>query len=217
MGVAYVRKVRTASGAVAVQVARKRQGQREIVAHVGSAHTDVELGILLEKARRIADGDQEALELATARKVARVADVADWRPRDVTPAPQVAGAGRTTATTSRLLYDVIGGVYDWLGFDVVEDPVFRDLVIARIVEPTSKLDSVRVLDDLGASTVSYKTIDRHVRKVHDGGYRDLIATKCFAYAGDCGGLSLILYDVTVRREALVVRMEVKDLHREALP
>jgi hypothetical protein len=45
------------------------------------------------------------------------------------------------ATNSRLLYDVLGAVYDWLGFDAVADPVFRDLVIARITEPTSKLDA----------------------------------------------------------------------------
>ena len=43
---AYVRKVRTASGAVAVQVVRKHRGQRTILAHVGSAHTDAQLGIL---------------------------------------------------------------------------------------------------------------------------------------------------------------------------
>ena len=65
--------------------------------------------------------------------------------------PVVAPPGRTTATRSRLLYDVIGGVYDWLGFGIVADRVFRDLVIARIVEPTSKLDASRVLADLGAN------------------------------------------------------------------
>jgi hypothetical protein len=194
--VAYVRKVRTASGAVAVQVVRKQQGRREILAHVGSAHTDVELGILLEKARGIADGDQEALELEAPRKVAQVNEVADWRPIDAVPAPRFAGPGRTTATSSRLLYDVISAVYDWLGFDALADPVFRDLVIARIVEPTSKLDAVRVLADLGAELVSYKTIDRHVRKVEVDRYRDVIAAKCFAYATDCGGLSLLIYDVT---------------------
>ena len=44
--------------------------------------------------------------------------------------------------------------------------------------------------------------------VHASGHRDVIAEKCFAYATDCRSLSLILYDVTVRREALVVRLEV---------
>ena len=62
--------------------------------------------------------------------------------------------------------------YDWLGFGEVGDDVFRDLVIARIVEPTSKIDALRVLADLGATPVSYKTIDRHVRSLHAGPARD---------------------------------------------
>jgi transposase len=44
--------------------------------------------------------------------------------------------------------------------------------------------------------MSYKTIDRHTRKVQAGGYRDVIAEKYFAYASDCVGLSLLFYDVT---------------------
>ena len=65
---AYVRKVRTASGAVAVQVVRKHRGRGVILAHVGSAHTDAELGILLEQARGIVDGDQEALDFEVAAR-----------------------------------------------------------------------------------------------------------------------------------------------------
>ncbi len=95
---------------------------------------------------------------------------------DRTKGPAVA-AGRTAATSSRLLYEVIAGVYDWLGFDAVDDLVFRDLVIARIVEPTSKLDALRVLADLGADRLSYKTIQRHLQLVNSGKYRDLIAEK----------------------------------------
>jgi hypothetical protein len=70
------------------------------------------------------------------------------------------------------------------------------LVIARIVEPTSKADAARVLADLGADTVSYRTIQRHLAKVDTGGYRDAIAKRCFTHAADRGGLSLLLYDVT---------------------
>jgi hypothetical protein len=108
------------------------------------------------------------------------------------PAPP----GRTAATSSRLLYDVIGAVYDWLGFGVVEDAVFRDLVIARIVEPTGKAGAARVLAGLGAETMSYRTIQRHLAVVNSGSYRDAIAGRCFTHAADRGGLSLLLYDVT---------------------
>ena len=91
---------------------------------------------------------------------------------------------------------MIGAVYDWLGFDVVDDAVFRDLVIARIVEPTSKADAARVLADLGAETMSDKTIQRHLQLINTGGYRDAIAGRCFAHAADRGALSLLLYDVS---------------------
>jgi hypothetical protein len=147
-------------------------------------------------------GGQAALDFEVAARAQSMADVPDFREQALVAAPvapvvaAVALPGRTTATSSRLLYDVIGAVYDWLGFDVVADAVFRDLVIARIVEPTSKLDSARVLADLGASTVSYRTIQRHLDQVGPGKYRDAVAAKCFAYASDCGGLSLLLYDVT---------------------
>ena len=200
---AYVRKVRTASGAVAVQVARKDRGRVVVLAHLGSAHTDAELGILLEQAREMVVGGQAALDFEVAARAQSMADVADFRAQALiseraTPAvaAPVVPPGRTVGASSRLLYDVLGHVYDWLGFDAVGDAVFRDLVISRIVEPTSKLDASRVLADLGARLVSYKTIDRHARKIHSSGHRDTIAEKCFAYASDCGGLSLILYDVT---------------------
>jgi len=201
--VAYVRKVRTASGAVAVQVARKDRGRVVVLAHLGSAHTDAELGILLEQAREMVVGGQAALDFEVAARAQSMADVADFRAQALiseraTPAvaAPVVPPGRTVGASSRLLYDVLGHVYDGLGFDAVGDAVFRDLVISRIVEPTSKLDASRVLADLGARLVSYKTIDRHARKIHSSGHRDTIAEKCFAYASDCGGLSLILYDVT---------------------
>ena len=199
---AYVRKVRTASGAAAVQVVRKHRGQRTILAHVGSAHTDAELGILIDAARRIAAADQGALDIEVPARTQRVDDVADWRtgtlalPTAGVPKGAAMPSGRTTSTCSQLLYDALGAVYDWLGFDVVDDPVFRDLVIARLVEPTSKADATRVLTDLGVEPVSYKTIQRHLTKINTGDYRGTIAAKCFTHAADRGGLSLLLYDIT---------------------
>ena len=47
----FARKVRTASGAIAVQIVRK-DGRSDYVVldHVGSAHTDAELELLLAEA-----------------------------------------------------------------------------------------------------------------------------------------------------------------------
>lgn len=196
----FVRKVRTRSGAVAVQVARRVAGRDEVVEHLGSAHTDAELGLLIEQANRIINTGQEAFDFDVPAVVTTMDSVADWRPDAAPPTLPgpvvVAGPGRTIGTSSRVLFDVLAGVYDQLGFDVLGDRVFRDLVIARIVEATSKRDSIRVLADLGAEPLTYKTIQRHLGKVGPGGYRDRLAEKCFEHAGRTGGLGLVLYDVT---------------------
>ncbi|OLT06867.1 hypothetical protein BJF77_14880 [Kocuria sp. CNJ-770] len=74
----FVRKVRTVSGAVAVQVVIKDGGRLVEVDHVGSAHTDVELALLLDPAReRLAPG-QGVLELGPLpQRQISTADVAD--------------------------------------------------------------------------------------------------------------------------------------------
>ena len=59
----WVRKVRTASGATAVQIAESIQGRRRIVEHIGSAHSDGELAALMAVAREKLHADQEPLDL----------------------------------------------------------------------------------------------------------------------------------------------------------
>jgi len=75
----FVRKVRTASGAVAVQVVTRRGRQVEQVEHVGSAHSDAELALLLSAARERLSPGQDVLDLGDLPVVpARIDDVADW-------------------------------------------------------------------------------------------------------------------------------------------
>ena len=111
-------------------------------------------------------------------------------PRSLVPGPRV------LRTSSGLLYEALSKVYSGLGFDVVGDEVFRDLVIARIVEPTSLLDIDRVLAEMGRVSVSLSTRKRTLRRAHAGGYRDQIAAACFEHASTSGDVSLLLYDVT---------------------
>ena len=59
----FVRKVRTSSGAVAVQIVTRRGRQIERVEHLGSARTDAELALLLSAARERLSPGQDALDL----------------------------------------------------------------------------------------------------------------------------------------------------------
>jgi hypothetical protein len=75
----FVRKVRTSSGAVAVQIVTRRGRQIEQVEHLGSAHTDAELVLLLSTARERLSPGQDGLDLGDLASVApRIGDVADW-------------------------------------------------------------------------------------------------------------------------------------------
>ena len=71
----------------------------------------------------------------------------------------------------------VAGVFTALGFDGLGAEVFRDLVIARIVEPTSLLDSGRVLRDLGQSPASHATMKRTLGRAAACKYRDQLSIR----------------------------------------
>ena len=48
--------MQTASGATAAQIAESVRGRRRIIVHVGSAHTEAELGLLVERAVQCGSG-----------------------------------------------------------------------------------------------------------------------------------------------------------------
>jgi hypothetical protein len=221
--VAFIRRVRTASGATAVQIAEYARGGQRVVKHVGSARTEVELGLLLERARRLLEGPaQEALDFGPEHQIERVVRKTPLVRRPADPALFEVGLGagaathahrgpegvrdrgvrtpRVVSTDSRVLFDALAGVFDDLGFGLVGHQtggaVFRDLVIARVVEPTSILDTPRVLRDLGRTPASDKTMRRALARCVKGSWRDQIATACFTHASTSGDVSLCLYDVT---------------------
>jgi hypothetical protein len=201
--VTWIRRVRTASGATAVQIAEYDGRRRKIVAHVGSAHTEAELGILIERAREmLADPAQGAFDLGIEPAAPQVRLVepptapALFDAEPAAPATAVAGPPRVVPAGSRLLFQALDGIYGDLGFGALGDEVFRDLVLARVVEPASILDTGRVLADLGRTAASDKMMRRTRARCKDRGYRDRIAELCFAHVMASGDVSLILYEVT---------------------
>jgi DDE family transposase len=179
--VAYVRTVKTASGARAVQIVySSRRGSRDIE-HIGSAHDDAELEALKAAARQRLAAGQPELDLG-------LADAASG-----------AGGRPLAITSSRMehLWQALGRGYDRLGFDAAAqgDAVFRALVLARIIEPTSKLDSLRVLAEAGITAPSYRTVARRLPVFAKKSWRQGLAAACAAHAG-LGPASLVLYDVS---------------------
>src|SRR4051812_42720554 len=135
----FVRTVKTASGARAVQIVHSnRRGSRDIE-HIGSAHDDAQVELLKAVARQRLAAGQGELDLELPTSTGSVAG-----PPAGAPLPIL-------ASQMAVLWDALASVYDGLGFTGAAggDEVFRGLVLARIIEPTSKLDSARVLEEAG--------------------------------------------------------------------
>src|SRR4030042_3495884 len=146
---AFIRKVKTAKGATAVQIAFKEHGRIVRIEHIGSAHTEAELESLVALARQHLRGDQLSLFA-----------------EPVSPLKII-----LKRSVSSVLLQVLREQYRVLGFDLLEDEIFAYLCIARIVEPTSKLDSLRVLAELGVTRLDRNQMYRCLGQVITQNYR----------------------------------------------
>ena len=106
-----------------------------------SAHDEAELEALKAAARQRLAAGQSELDLGL---------------------DAVSAAGPLEIVSSRMghLWDALCRAYRALGLEAATgaDPVFRALVLARIIEPTRKRDCPRVLAEVGADPVAYRTI-----------------------------------------------------------
>lgn len=184
---AFIRRVKTGSGAIAIQIAYKQYGRIVRIEHIGSAHNGKEETILLSLARQKLHQNQLPLFKSTG-----------VFPRLI-----------LKSSSSTLLCRCLLEEYQRLGFDVLSNPVFALLCAARIVEPTSKLDSLRVLSDLGIDDIDRNRLYRCLKTVMEKDYRRKISEICFNHASR-GGLSLVLYDVTT----LYFEVEREDGYRK---
>jgi Transposase DDE domain len=178
---AYLRTVKTTSGATAVQIVHSsHRGSRDIE-HIGSAHDDVQLELLKTVARQRLAAGQGELDLG------------------LDAAARAAGGGPLPITASRMgcLLDALERAYQVLGFAGATggDEVFAQLVLARIIEPVSKLDSLRVREEAGAAAAPYRTVTRRLRAFAAQEWRQRISAACAAHAA-LGPASLVLYDVS---------------------
>lgn len=161
--------------------------------------------MLIEHAQQLLiDDSQQTLDLGLTPTVPRhglvPAPSAGALLPDTSTAAGAAGErvprARVLRSAAATLYEALAGVYTSLGFDVIADEVFRDLVIARVVEPTSLLDADRVLAGLGRQAASLSTRKRTLRRAQAGGFRARLAEACFSHAATHGDASLVLYDTT---------------------
>ena len=141
----------------------------------------------------------EVLKVAAGQRLAAGQDEPGLGLEPTEPARRGAGGGPLAITSSRMghLWDALEHAYRALGLEEAAggDEVFRQLVLARIIEPASKPGSLRVLEEAGASAPSYRTLLRRLPVYAKETWRQQLSAACAAHAG-LGPSSLVVYDVS---------------------
>ena len=185
----YLRQVKTASGATAVQVVAKDHGVRRIVEHLGSAHDEAELAALMRLGRQRLLAGQQVLDLGPAL------DGGGQTPGDE---PGDGGAVRRPQIISRRSgwpIEAIRSAYRRLGLGeaVGGDQAFEQMVAARLIEPTSKADTPRVLSEIGWPAPAHRnTLYASLGRCVERGYRQAISGALFEHVTNTSGLALCL-------------------------
>jgi len=176
-----IRKTRTASGAKAVQVVRYDKGKCIIIKHIGSAHTQDELAVLLHEAQRVREklciqpslfaGQAQENELLHAKHLSLKTVTHCFAHKALRNCSQQCGLGSF-------------------------HPLYQDLALMRILEPASKLRTIELLKRYFDISYAQRSVYRllpqlitHKHQIQKAAYQT-----ARTHFGE--SFSLIFYDVT---------------------
>lgn len=181
-----VRTTKTSSGSIAVQVVEYFHNRRQVIFHVGSAKSEEEVLKLKESAYLWIDKNDPQMSLFSS-------SAKQGKESNLISLDKCSYLG----FRHQLLYDTLWNVLARFKFHLIDDSqILNDLVIARISEPSSKLESFKfIYDYFGIKhqrTIIYRKL-RNLTKWQDEVERKVIkaAKKYFDFS-----FNIVFYDLT---------------------
>lgn len=175
-----IRKVRTSSGALAVQLIRYENKKRLIVKHIGSAHTEEELAVLQREAKRLQEKLSKQRSFALTDSSSRLMHSDHLTLQSV---------------THSFAHKALRSCCEHCGLHILP-ALYQDLALMRIIEPTSKLRTIDLLHRYFKVIYAQRTVYRLLPRLMD--HKEAIEKA--AYETACAqfgeSFALVLYDVT---------------------
>jgi transposase len=179
----FVRQKPNASGSVSVQVIDKSAGYR-VVETIGSAKDPQEIARLVELGKLF---------------IARPSGQYSLFPADPQSDAVALDVVRTLENASiRTLGPelILGRLFDAIGFDAIPEPLFRDIVVARLAYPTSKLKTVDYLYRYRGKTVCVQEVYRFLDRLNSR-YAEQAQRIAYEHSRTIlGSISVVFYDMT---------------------
>jgi len=176
-----IRTTKTGSGSTAVQVVLNTTNKVNIVKHIGSGKTDLEIEVLKKLGYQyiqqlIIDSGQTSLFEETS--LISIDNISI----------------KESFHTFALEY--LSHIYDINGFNILGDNLLRDLAIMRIIEPVSKEESIELMREYFNIEYSHGTLHRGLKKIADSKSEIESVAVEYAKRNLNFDFSLVFYDVT---------------------
>lgn len=177
----FVRKKPNKSGLISIQIIDKSRGLYRVIRTIGSSSDPVEIEQLLQQGRRFIQEQTGVQDL----------DFSDHK--------KIYNQVLSTIHQHRLVgIDlVLGKLFDDIGFGQIQDPLFRDLVLYRLVYPRSKLKTTEYLYRYQQKSYSEDELYRYMDKLHHT-QKELVQLISYQHTLEIlqGEIQAVFYDVT---------------------
>ena len=147
----FIRHKRNKSGSISIQVIDKSKGKYKVLRTIGSSSDSEEIELLCQKAQKAITELTQQPELSFNKL------------EELQYADTFINAIQTFSLIGPEL--LLGKIFDEIGFNKIEDDLFRHLVITRLVYPVSKLKTTDYLFKYKGIEVSVYSIYRYLDKL----------------------------------------------------
>ncbi|AND65373.1 transposase [Flavobacterium covae] len=179
----FIRRKRNASGSISIQIIQKIAGKNKVLRTIGSSNDLIEIEFLIQKGRKELNELQKSSELPFSAKeeMEFVNSFVDFIDSVKLVGPEL----------------LLGKLFDEIGFNQIDDELFRHLVITRLVYPVSKLKTTDYLYKYKGIKISVYSIYRYLDKLHKkqlDKVREISLNHTLNLFG--GKIAVVFYDVT---------------------
>lgn len=177
----FVRKKKNKSGVISIQVIDKSSGKYRLVKTIGNSAATAEINSLFKQGQAYINKHKGQVEI-------------DFDNTDELFSKFIAAIKQVNVVGSELL---LGKIFDEIGFNRIEDELFKKLVIARLCFPASKLKTTDYLRQHQSYLVDEDKIYRYLDKLH-GTQKEVVQQISYHHTLKVlsNNISIVFYDVT---------------------
>lgn len=179
----FIRKLKNRSGSISVQIISKSRGKYKVVKTIGCGRTEQEV----QNLEYLAEQELERLSMQPKLFISETDTIIDTI-FDALSNSSIRVVGPEL---------IFGKIYDKIGFNKIDEELFRHLVISRLAFPLSKLKTIEYLYRYQSVSLNIDTVYRFLDKLNNQ-LKNEVEQIAFNYTKDVlgGNISVVFYDMT---------------------